>query len=174
MPLATEARMKAVLSQVGFISQGDDDGDGVVSTTEELEWVSLSLKSGDDEVYKRLLKRYTSTIIQASGMACRFAAVLAAATFCRHRGDSVPESLQEWADEVRMELDAIRKKEMDLQAGDEGELASERSAALPLLINQGFDPRYQRPSRRQVNQSTRRRSTKPYSVDYRDSNGFFQ
>ena len=74
----------------------------------------------------------------------------------------------------RAELDAIRKKDMDLQAGDEGELASERSAALPLLVNQGFDPRFQRPSRRQVTQSTRRRSTKPYVVDYRDSNGLYQ
>ena len=174
MPLATEAQMKAVLSHVGFISQGDDDGDGAVSTTEELAWVQLSLKSGDDEVYKRLLKRYSASIIQSSYMAQRFASVLAAATFCRHRGDSVPESLLEWADEVRSELDAIRKKEMDLQAGDEGELAAERASALPLMVNQGFDPRFQRPLRRQINQSTRRRATRPYVVDYRDANTFYQ
>lgn len=174
MPLATQADLKAVLSEVGYISQGDEDGDGVVSSTAEGNWEALALKSGSDEVYKRLLKRYTATIIQASGMAKRFAAVLAAATFCRHKGDSVPESLLEWADEVRMELDAIRKKDMDLQADDEGDLASERSAALPLLINQGFDPRFPRPLRRQVLQSTRRRATKPYVVDYRDVNGLYQ
>lgn len=174
MPLATQASLKAVLSQVGYLSQGDDDGDGVISTTEETAWETFALKSGDDEVYKRLLKRYAVSIIQSSTMAVRFASVMAAATFCRHRGDSVPESLQEWADEVREELDAIRAKKMDLQAGDEGDLAAERAGALPMLVNQGFDPRFQRPSRRQVNQSTKRRTTKPYSVDYRDANGFFQ
>lgn len=174
MPLATQADLKAVLSAVGYVSQGDDDGDGLVSTTEESNFETLALRSGDDEVYKRLLKRYTRDIIQASYMAKRFAAIMAAANFCRHRGDAVPESLIEWADEVRSELDAIRAKKMDLQAGDEGELAAERASARPMLINQGFDPRFNRPSRRQVLQSTKRRSTRPYTVDFRDSNSYYQ
>ncbi len=176
MPLATQAQLQNILSLVGFVSQGDDDGDGFVSTTEELAWVTMALKQGDIEVYKRLLRRYKPAVIQNSSMAIQFAAICSAATYCRHRGDSVPESLQEWEDDAKTEMDAIREKKADLQAGldDGGDLAPDRAAALPLLINQGFDPRFQRPSRRQVLQSTKRKSTKPYAPDYRDNLGTYQ
>lgn len=175
MALATSDDIKAVLSVVGYVSQGDDDGDGLVSTTDELAWVTKALKQGDIEVYKRLLRRYKPAVILASSMAAQFAAIIAAATYCRHRGDAVPDSLQEWADEVLLELDGIRDKKYDLQAGtgDGGDLAPERAAARPLLINQGFDPRFQRPSRRQVLQSTPRKATRPYSPDFRDTLGNF-
>lgn len=176
MSLATSADIKAVLSVAGYVSQGDDDGDGLVSTTEEAAWVTFALNWADREIYKRLLRRYKPAIITASAMAAQFAAIIAACTYCRKRGDEPPDSLQQWHDEVLIELDGIRDKKFDLQAGDgtTGDLAPERAAARPLLINQGFDPRFQRPQRRQPLQSTTRKSTKPVGYDYRDTMGAFQ
>lgn len=152
-----------VLSTIGTQLALDDDRSGSIATTPESTYLTDAIQFASAEACSYLAKRYDVLQMANSDAVREAAAVGAAIRIRRHRTDPVPESLQEWYDQVIEWYEKVRKGDADLG------LIPERSPARPGVVNQRHDPRFPNPSRLEVNQSTNVIGRKPFGIDWHDN-----
>lgn len=105
--------VEAVLSAEGVEARLDDDTSGAETAAEQyvvtkfIAWCSSWLDM-------HLLPLYEAAGLAASVVVNEWCALLVARRLCRHRGNSVPQSLETACEEARKDVDAVRRKEMVL------------------------------------------------------------
>lgn len=158
----TKADIESVLSVLGLILTLDDDRSGTIAATPESTYLADCIEWATAECNSYLAQRYDPLYLAQSAAVREATAVRAALRTRRHRTNPVPESLQEWADEVLEWYEKVREMKADIA------LVPERSPSRPGVINQRHNINWPNPSRLQQNQSTTPVGRRPFGPDYLD------
>ena len=107
-----------VLSEHAVDRMIDDDHDGVVEAT-ELARVTTAIEKAAGRINATVQKRYTLSDLSGNDWLKFVNATLAALTLMRRRGNGVPPSLQEEADEYLEDLNDIKAGRQDIPEQNE-------------------------------------------------------
>ena len=106
---ATQADVEQVLSVAGVLSRLDDDGDQAVNDTEQLRMTDAIARATETCNYYLYWRYDPTNLATYSNLVNQWCSDLAAYVLCRARGNPVPESLIEAAQEAEAKMTDIQR-----------------------------------------------------------------